>query len=102
MTIDLLQILELIAIGLAAGVLGGMMGIGGSTITIPAMAVIFAGAAWDNQHLFQAAAMIANMAVAVPAAARHRKAGAIPWKWVKFFLPASVISIIAGVLISLP
>lgn len=99
-TIDPLQILILLIIGLAAGVLGGLMGIGGSVIMIPALAVIFHGAAWDNQHLFQASAMIVNVAVAIPAALRHKQAGAIPWAWVRWFLPATVVAIVAGVLIS--
>ncbi len=100
MTIDPSQIMILLAIGLTAGLLGGLMGIGGSVIMIPAMAVVFAGRPWDNQHLFQAAAMIVNMAVAVPAAHRHLKAGATPWAWVRWFLPATVVAIVVGVLVS--
>jgi len=99
-TFEPVQIVILVAIGLATGALGGLMGIGGSVIMIPAMAVVFAGQAWDNQHLFQASAMIVNVAVAVPAAYRHFKAGATPWGWVRWFLPATVLAIVAGVLIS--
>jgi len=60
-------------IGLAAGALGGLLGIGGSIIMIPALA-IFLG---DDQHLYQAAAMVVNIAVALPAAIRHKRAGAL-------------------------
>ena len=60
------------AIGLMAGTLGGLLGVGGSVIMIPALTAIFG----PEQHLYQAAAMAVNVGVAVPAAWRHHGAGA--------------------------
>jgi uncharacterized membrane protein YfcA len=94
------EIVSLALIGLAAGTLGGLLGIGGSIIMIPAMAIMFHGRAWGDQHLYQAAAMAVNVAVAVPAALRHRKAGAIHSRLFKIMLPAAMVAIVAGVLVS--
>lgn len=90
----------LLAVGLVAGTLGGLLGIGGSVIMIPAMGLVFHRTGWDNQHLFQAAAMVVNVVVAVPAMRRHRAAGAIPADYVRVFLPATMLFMIAGVLLS--
>ncbi len=94
------EILWLAVVGLAAGTAGGFMGIGGSIIMIPAMAFLFHDRSWDNQHLYQASAMVVNFAVAVPAASQHRRAGAVPSEFVRLFVPATMVSIVAGVFIS--
>ena len=93
------ETLALIAlIGLIAGTLGGLLGVGGSVITIPGMAILFGTG--ENQHLYQAAAMTANLAVALPAAARHKKAGALRPKVLRWMLPATLVFIVVGVLAS--
>jgi len=83
-------------VGLVAGTLGGLVGIGGSIIMIPAMIVLLG----PHQHLYQASAMIVNVAVAIPAAARHRAAGALRMDVFRVMLPATLLCIIAGVLVS--
>ena len=53
-------------LGLVAGTLGGLLGVGGSVIMIPGLVWLLgatAGAAPGEQHAFQAAAMVANVAV---------------------------------------
>jgi hypothetical protein len=93
------EILAAIAfIGLLAGTLGGLLGVGGSVITIPGLAILFGTG--ENQHLYQAAAMTANLAVAIPAARRHRKADALTPGVLKWMLPIAVIGIVIGVLLS--
>ncbi|MFK7789356.1 MAG: sulfite exporter TauE/SafE family protein [Phycisphaeraceae bacterium] len=85
-------------IGLLAGTLGGLLGVGGSVITIPGLAILFGTG--ENQHLYQAAAMTANLAVAIPAARRHRKAGALEPSVLRWMLPAALIAIVIGVFAS--
>lgn len=94
------EILALALIGVTAGTAGGLMGIGGSIIMIPAMAFLFHDRPWDNQHLYQASAMMVNLAVALPAASQHRRAGAIPHEFVRWFIPATMGAIVLGVFIS--
>ena len=88
-----LILLEIALIGLAAGTLGGLLGVGGSTIMIPTLTICLG----PNQHLYQAAAMLANVAVAIPAALRHRKAGAVAPDALVYMLPAAVVCVILGV-----
>lgn len=92
----MLNIVELIVIGFAAGCLGGLLGIGGSIIMIPALVLVFG----PDQHLFQAAAMAVNVAVALPAAVRHNKAGAIRADLFRIVFPTALVAIVAGVFIS--
>lgn len=88
--------MELVIIGLAAGALGGMLGIGGSIIMIPALAIVLG----PEQHLYQAAAMIVNVFVAVPATVRHWRAGAVRMDVAKKMLPFALVMIVVGVMLS--
>ena len=74
--VDLPTSAVLAAVGLLAGVLGGLLGVGGSILMIPAMVFLFADRYGpEGQHLYQAAAMIVNLFVVLPAVDRHRRAG---------------------------
>ncbi len=90
------QLFIIPVVGLLAGVLGGMLGVGGSVVMIPGL-TLFLGPA---QHLYQATAMIANVFVAVPATIRHRRAGAMHGPALRGMLPAAVLFILVGVWLS--
>ena len=80
----------------AAGVLGGLLGVGGSTVLIPG----WTAALGRNLHLYQAAAMAVNVVVAVGATLRHRRAGVLVPVVLRWMIPAAVAGILAGVLLS--
>lgn len=86
----------LIGIGLVMGLFGGMLGIGGSLIMIPAMVFFYD----ENQHLYQSSAMICNFCVAIASLLAHRKANtlvpAVLWR----MIPAAIVGILAGVAVS--
>lgn len=86
----------LVLIGIVMGFFGGLLGIGGSVIMIPAMMIFFRG----NQHLYQAAAMICNFFVAISAVLVHKKRGILVVDVIKWLVPAGVIGILAGVCLS--
>jgi uncharacterized membrane protein YfcA len=94
--VSLIEIISLVLIGLAAGALGGLLGIGGSIIMIPILTLAFR----HDQHLAQAAAMIVNVFVSGPAVIRHQQARAIEWRVVGRMLPAGLLFIIVGVQVS--
>lgn len=96
------QIALVALLGLIAGTLGGMLGVGGSIIMIPGLVMLFGQNDQPglNQHLYQAAAMIANVAVAVPAARRHQRAGRMNKPVLISMLPAALVFIIVGVWLS--
>lgn len=99
---DPVVLISLVLLGVIAGTLGGMLGVGGSIVMIPGLAVLFSldRTPEPNQHLFQAAAMIVNVAVSVPATLRHRKADALVADALLWMLPAALVFVIAGVWVS--
>ncbi|MCC5830742.1 MAG: sulfite exporter TauE/SafE family protein [Phycisphaeraceae bacterium] len=90
------MLFALALMGVAAGFLGGMVGVGGSILLIPALTLLFG----RHQHLFQAAAMVANVAVALPATLRHRRAGVMRPHILRWMLPASLLAVVGGVALS--
>jgi len=91
-------------IGLAAGLFGGLLGIGGSVVIIPGLIIYLshtaAGYSGDDQHLIQASAMICNVFVGAASVLSHRRAGAIVLPVTKGIIPPSLIGILTGVAIS--
>ncbi len=83
-------------LGLLAGILGGMLGVGGSILMIPGLTLLLG----RHQHLYQAAAMMANVAVSVPAAWRHYQAGATVPAVLRWMLPVAVVCVVIGVWVS--
>lgn len=98
--LELWVIITLAVVGLMAGTLGGMLGVGGSVIMIPAMAMVFGQTEQFNQHLYQAAAMIVNVCVVVPAAVSHYRAGAVVSAALVRMIPTALVMILVGVWIS--
>ncbi len=92
----------IVLVGLIAGIAGGLLGIGGSLIMIPCLVMLFGHDRIEgvNQHLYQAAAMIANVAVAVPAAWRHYRKGATVPQALAWMLPAALLAVLVGVALS--
>lgn len=89
-------ILYTLLIGLAGGLLGGLLGIGGSIVVIPLLTFTQG----PNQQLYQAAAMIMNVAVAASATLKHYFKHAIPKHIVLRLLPTALIGICVGVALS--
>lgn len=88
------DIAALIVIGLASGLLGGLLGFGGSILMIP----LLVAAMGRDQHAAQAAAMVVNAAIAIPSAWRHHRAGAVPWTMMRPMILAGIAAILLGVL----
>ncbi|MBX3393992.1 MAG: sulfite exporter TauE/SafE family protein [Phycisphaerae bacterium] len=91
------ELLTLLPIGLLAGFCGGLLGIGGSVVIIPALIIFFGG---RQQHLYQAAAMIVNFFVVVPSVIRHFQARATLRPITRWMIPGALIGVVAGVYLS--
>lgn len=89
-------------IGLVAGLIGGLSGLGGSVIMLPGLAILigYADESHVEQHTYQAAAMAVNFLVAVPAVWRHTNAGVVSKALLLRLLPPAVVCIVIGVLVS--
>ena len=92
------------AVGIVAGLAGGLLGIGGSIIIIPALILYLgtteAGFQGHDQHLLQAAAMITNVFVAAPSVIAHYRARAIVRPVVMVLVPTAVLGVLMGVAVS--
>ncbi len=93
-------ILLAVALGLLAGVFGGLAGVGGSMIILPGLHLILGEASASTHHMYMAAAMTVNVGVAIPAALRHRKAGAVRADLLGPLLAMTCAAIVVGVLVS--
>ncbi|MEO1585353.1 MAG: sulfite exporter TauE/SafE family protein [Planctomycetota bacterium] len=95
-------VIAIAGIGLFAGLIGGLTGLGGSIIMLPGLALIvgFADETNVEQHTYMAAGLAVNFMVAVPATWRHQRAGAIRAAIVIRLLPPAGIAMVAGVLLS--
>jgi uncharacterized membrane protein YfcA len=91
-----LDIVVIALIGFAGGTLGGLLGLGGSILIIPALTFSFG----PNQHLYQAAALIVNVVVALAASMRHRGKGTIRADITPPLSIAAALAAILGVLAS--
>ena len=97
--------LAIAGLGLAAGLLGGMLGVGGSVIMIPGLVVLFGqgtreGFEGFNQHVYQASAMVVTVLVSAPAAWRHYRKGAAVPRALRLILPWALAATLAGVWVS--
>ncbi len=99
---DWVHVTEAVLIGAAAGLVGGLAGIGGSMVMLPALAIVFGFADPERaeQHTYQAAAMLVNVVVAVPATWKHFQAGVFRRDLIRALLPWMVLAMVLGVLFS--
>jgi uncharacterized membrane protein YfcA len=94
--VDIAYIATLIGFGLTMGLVGGLLGIGGAVVLIPALTFAFG----ENQHLYQAASMICIFFVSASALIAHRKADIISRPVLIRMVPMAIVGIIAGVAMS--
>ncbi len=74
----MIEFLGLLVMGLVAGTLSGLLGIGGATIMIPALLLIFK----TSQHLAQGTSIAALLApVGALALVKYWQAGNVNWKF---------------------
>ena len=92
--VDLVDQLILVGTGLC-GLMGGLLGIGGSVVMIP----IIVHVVGRDQHFAQGAAMLVNVFVAIPAACVTTR-GPARMELVQWFAPTTVLFIMCGVWLS--
>ena len=90
------KLLTVALIGLLGGTLGGLLGLGGSVFIIPALTLLLG----SNYHLYQAAALVANVFVASAATLRHRGRGTLRMDIVPVMAASTACAALLGVSIS--
>ncbi|MEX2219650.1 MAG: sulfite exporter TauE/SafE family protein [Phycisphaerales bacterium] len=99
---DLPHILLAAAVGLGAGIVGGLAGIGGSIVIIPGLILVFGyrDEAHSEHHVYMAAAMCVNVLIGAVATRGHIAAGALRPALFRGLIPGMVVGITVGVGVS--
>jgi len=99
---DIVEFLIRVLVGLVAGGVGGLAGLGGSIIMIPALAMIWGydDEAKTQQHIYMAAAMCVNVIVALSSSVLHHKKKAARKDVLTSLIPSMGGGMILGVLLS--
>ncbi|MCC6359864.1 MAG: sulfite exporter TauE/SafE family protein [Phycisphaerales bacterium] len=95
---DWFQYAILPVIGLAAGVLGGLLGIGGGLVIIPALLLILGKPFGDGSlHVYKLAALLTAVGLSIPAARQHFRAGAVVRRMLPAIAAFGVFGVCGGV-----
>lgn len=102
MDLDIIEVLLRVLVGLTAGTVGGLAGLGGSIIMIPALAMFwgYKDESKTEHHIYMAAAMTVNVIVALSSSVLHHKKGAARKDVLIALIPSMAIGMIVGVLLS--
>lgn len=96
-------LLLLMAIGGFAGVLAGLLGVGGGIVLVPAFYYTFAGLGYESGELMQVC-LATSLATIIFTSTRsvlaHNKKGAVEWSILKTWAPGIVVGAVIGVLVA--
>ena len=103
-TMLLLQMLALLlVIGAFAGVLAGLLGVGGGIVLVPAFFYAFQTLGYDGPQLMQlclATSLATIIVTSVRSVISHNAKGAVDWNTLKTWAPGIVIGAISGVVVA--
>ncbi len=93
----------LVVIGGVAGVVAGLLGVGGGIVLVPAFFYAFSHLGYDGPQLMQicVATSLATIVVTSPrSVASHHKKGAVDWQMLRGWAPFIVAGALAGTLVA--
>lgn len=97
------MLLLLIVIGGFAGVIAGLLGVGGGIVLVPAFFYTFAHLGYDGPQLMQVClgtSLATIMATALRSVRGHDRKGAVDWAILKGWAPAIALGAVAGFLLA--
>jgi uncharacterized membrane protein YfcA len=104
---DMAQLLPmlalLLAVGAFAGVLAGLLGVGGGIILVPAFFYVFSALGYGGDQLMQvclATSLATIIVTSLRSVASHNRKGAVDWGILKSWAPGIVVGAIVGVLVA--
>ncbi len=93
----------LLAIGAFAGVMAGLLGVGGGIILVPAYFYIFSALGYGGDQLMQvclATSLATIIVTSLRSVSSHHKKGAVDWDILRGFAPGIVVGAAIGVLVA--
>ncbi len=94
------MLLMLAVIGAFAGVMAGLLGVGGGIILVPAFYYAFSGLGYDNAQLMQiclGTSLATIIFTSVRSVLSHHKKGAVDWKILRGWAPGIALGAVLGV-----
>lgn len=91
-----LEVIEVVALGVAAGVVAGLFGVGGGIIFVPTLTLILG----LGQLEAEATSLLAIIPVAILGSWRQTRTGEVRWRDATIMGLASIVTAIAGALIA--
>lgn len=101
MSLLLMMLAMLMAIGAFAGVLAGLLGVGGGIVLVPAFFYAFQTLGYDGPQLMQvclATSLATIIVTSVRSVLSHNKKGAVDWEILKGWAPGIAIGAVLGML----
>jgi len=95
-----LLIIAYLAVGVSAGVLSGLLGLGGGIVIVPALFAIFTWQKFPNDismHMATGTSLAVVMLATASATWSQHKRKAVAWNCLKYLIPGMVIGAIIGV-----
>lgn len=94
-----LTIIAYILLGAVAGIIGGLLGLGGGIVIVPALLYLFIQQGFSAEiqmHLAVATSLATIIFTSIASAWSHHRHGAVYWKIVAFLVPGIIIGCILG------
>jgi hypothetical protein len=94
-----MELLAYLITGAVAGLMAGLLGIGGGLVIVPALAFLFAGHAVEQAHLMHLAvgtSLAAIIPTAIASSLAHHRHGSVQWTVVRELLPGIVAGALCG------
>jgi uncharacterized membrane protein YfcA len=95
--LDPLTLLALLAVGVAAGFLAGLLGIGGGIIMVPAMVLLFG----FDQHVAQGTSLLVIIPAAAAGSWTHYRRGRLDLRVAAFVAAGGILGAVIGSLSAL-
>lgn len=93
----------LLVVGAFAGVIAGLLGVGGGIVLVPAFFYIFSALGFGGPYLMQVC-LATSLATIIVTSGRsvmaHHKRGAVDWDVLRKWAPGIVVGAVAGVLVA--
>lgn len=89
---SLAQVLAFVALGLATGILSGMMGVGGGLLMVPVLVLV----ARFDQHVAQGTSLLAIIPTVLAATYRHHRNGFVRFPDVFLLVAGGIAGALAG------
>ncbi|HSG53947.1 MAG TPA: sulfite exporter TauE/SafE family protein [Paracoccaceae bacterium] len=97
------MLVMLMAVGAFAGVLAGLLGVGGGIILVPSFFFVFQTLGYDSPQLMQiclATSLATIIVTSVRSLLSHNKRGAVEWSILRGWAPGIVAGALLGVLVA--